>query len=265
MRTPLEREMALIMQKAMYVVAMNFPETAEQGLTKERLQGYYDFFDSMQHVLPTDDLRKQWIAATKIKQSPTYFSVVRMRSLVKLNGNNTTATNDGHIRLMKWLFMVHDSIKKKLLPSMKPAEGYTTRYKKYEKYRRARLRLDGNNHNEKELDEEGVARIRKLLPSRIRAMDIFLANRFGDVKVAQWSQKQKEEMRKTYLTEAAQWFWVVLYQEALRTNPTFNGLSEDNRRKKILKEFDFESRGRLLRLRDKVSGIPGRFLNVLRG
>lgn len=233
--------------KVLHIVAVNFPDGEKEGLSKQRLKGYYDFFNSLQYVLPRSEWRRSWAGVTGGEGDS------------KLSWNVFEKLRD-HRKLSVWLFGVHDSINKDLRKT--PSKiSYRDLYASYRRYRKGVGHSSKTNTNHPE-DAIGLAKMKTMLSRRARAMDTYLVTVYGP-SYTDWPQTRKEAARKTHLTEAANWFWTSLSDQAAKSDSTFNSLNVAQRRDRIITQFDFDFRLRHQRVLNTVYGIKGSILDRL--
>jgi hypothetical protein len=227
---------------ALHAIAVNFPDGSADGLTQERLKGYYDFFHSLRYVLPHESWRQKW-------------------TVVTTSGNSTKLERDAfigqmrdHKALSKWLFDVHLAISKLLKKSSKKGDGYASWYAKYAQFRR-----HGKGANSAvPLNKIGVEKILRLLDhqSRIRAIDEYLVHRIG-AKYTRWTVARKRDARRFYLVDAAKYFWRKYYTEEARVN-NFDEMNMNRKREAVMKAFEVGTKSLYRRTLNRVKNIPQR-------
>lgn len=219
--------------EVLHAVAVNFPDGAAKGLTKQRLQGYYDFFKSLEHVLPRPEWRSMWrnVTATGITQlDKSRFDALR-----------------SHQELSNWMYYLHDAVRKKLNQRiMHP--GYAEWYKKYKVYR---SNIAGANNAP--VNARGVAAIQVMLMKHNSAMDEFLLSRYGP-EYAGWSRVEKAKARVAHTREAARWFWKQTGNR-LSSGEGWNATSADAKRNAIVRQFGRTYRRFRTKVSNAVSGL----------
>jgi uncharacterized short protein YbdD (DUF466 family) len=225
----------------MHIIAANCPDGDKQGLTEQRLRGYYDFFKSLGHVLPRASWRDTWRRVT---------TAGRTTELVW----DTFRTIKNHHQLSKWLFVVHDTVRHQL--NQKPAASYKTLNDTYRKYRE-NARVNAKNRAE---DPTGFQKLRGMLKSRPTAMDDYLRHMHGD-EFGRWTSARKRAARTSHLDQAAVWYWDKLSNAAARVDQSFDGLNVARRRNRILKDFVFKYRLRHERIMNVITTLPGNIKN----
>lgn len=232
--------------KVLHVIAVNFPDGKKDGLSEQRLKGYYDFFNSLKYVLPRSAWRETW-------------SHVTAGGDTELSWKSFEFLRD-HRNLSRWLFAVHDAVSEDL-KQPRSKVSYAKLYASYRKYRKGVRQSNMTNVNGIE-DPVGIAKLKVMLASRSKAMDTYLATVYGDA-YASWPQTRKEAARKTHVTEAAAWFYATLSNRAAKTDATFNSLNVSQRRNRVLTQFNFDYRLRHQRVLNGVYGVKGRILDAL--
>lgn len=223
--------------KLLHIIAVNFPDN---GLTNQRLKGYYDFYKSLGHVLPRASWRATWRRLTAVGDTELAWPAFQ--------------TVRDHRQVSRWLFGVHDAVRRELKQTT--ASSYEKLYGGYRKYRE---NASANAKNRAE-DPAGVGKIRALLLTRSKAMDKYLNVIYGG-NAAQWPRARKMAMRKSHLDQAAAWYWDAISNQAARTDPGFDELSVAQRRNRILKQFDFNYRMRPQRVVNAIASLPGAIKN----
>ena len=247
-QTRQERLMGRDIWKVLHIIAVNFPDGPKEGLSQQRLKGYYDFFNSLKYVLPRSAWRDTWNHATAggdTELAWTSFQTLR-----------------DHRNLSRWLFSVHDSVRDEL-KQPKSKDSYAKLYASYRKYRRGVRQSNTTDARNTNTDPIGIGKLKALLPSRAKAMDAYLGTIYG-ATYATWPQARKEAARKTHLNEAAAWFWTIMSDRAAKADPTFNSLDAAHRRNRIVTQFDYNYRLRHQRLMNTVYGIKGSILDRLK-
>lgn len=222
--------------EVLHAIAINFPDGAKQGLTKKRLASYYNFFHSLEDVLPRSQWRKSWKLATSHGEgelTQTKFQAVR-----------------DHTRLSRWLFFVHNEVNKML---KKPVQGYSALFAKYKPYRTPGQTPKGNtpakpssNTAAAAKNTAGVQRLKQLLRSRNSAKNEYLEYKFGP-EYAGWPYSRKQTARRTYLDDAAAWHYARAYSNSTK-NKDWANMNATRRRDAAVTRFDYDHR----RLRSKA-------------
>lgn len=221
--------------KLLHIIAANFPDGS--ALTQQRLRGYYDFFNSLQHVLPRSSWRTTWRYATSHGDT-------------ELSWQGFQTLRD-HRQLSRWLFGVHDAVREELRQP-KSKTSYANLYTDYKKYREG---ATGTKTTVPD-DPTGVDRLKDLLQTRPRAIDEFLVKLYG-TEYSKWTRARKQALRKSHMDDAAKYFWATLSNKASRADNTFNSLPANKRRNRVISQFDFEYRLRHQRIADLLVGLPG--------
>ena len=247
-QTRQDRIMGRELWKMLHIIAINFPDGPKEGLSQQRLKGYFDFFNSLRYVLPRSTWRDTWSHATAGGDTELAWGSFQ--------------TLRDHRNLSRWLFAVHDGVREDL-KQPRSTVSYAKLYASYRKFRKGvRQSNTTNAGNAENVDHLGVERLKVMLKSRAKAMDTYLKSIYGESFVS-WPQTRKEAARKTHLTEAAVWFWSTLSNRAAKSNSTFNSLNASQRRNRIITQFDFNYRLRHQRLLNTVYGLKGRVLDTL--
>lgn len=237
--------------KMLHVIAVNFPDGAKDGLTQERLRGYFEFFNSLKYVLPRASWRNTWrtvTAAGDTELSWDSFKTVRE-----------------HRQIARWLFAIHDAVREDL-KQPRSKVSYAKLHASYLKYRKGvqpqwRNAKNGNTNND-DVDAIGLQKLKTLLHNRTRAMDEYLRKTYGE-EVDAWPRARKVAMRKSHLDQAARWYWHHLSTRAAKVDPDFDKLSVAARRNRLITQFDFEFRLRHQRVANAIRELPGVVTNTL--
>jgi hypothetical protein len=237
-----DRMMGREFWKILHVIAVNFPDGPNDGLSQQRLKGYYDFFSSLRHVLPRSSWRDAW-------------SHVTAGGDTELDWTSFQTLRD-HRNLSRWMFAVHDKIREEL-KQPKSTVSYAKLYASYRKYRKGAPNVATND-----TDPIGIEKLRTLLQTRAKAMDTYLITVYGP-SYTSWPQRRKETARKTHVTEAASWFWSTLSNRAAKINSTFDSLDAAQRRNRVVTQFNYDYRLRHQRVSNAVYGVKGRLVNSL--
>lgn len=239
-----DAQIGRMMWLLLHIIAANFPDGAKHGLTKQRLQGYFDFFKSLGHVLPRGSWRDTWRRVTAVGSTELDWK--------------TFQTVRDHRQLSQWLFVVHDAVRSHL--KQKPAASYAELFAMYRKYRE-NARVNAKNRAE---DPVGFQKLKTVLQSRPRAMDEYLRHIYRD-QVDDWTRARKVAMRKSHLDQAAMWYWDKISNAAAQVNRSFDNLPIAKRRNRVLKQFDFNYRLRPQRVVNAVVSLPGNIKNRILG
>ena len=241
-----DRMMGRDLWKALHIIAINFPDGKKDGLSEQRLKGFFDFFNSLKHVLPRSAWRETW-------------SHITAGGDTELSWESFKFLRD-HRNLSRWLFAVHDGVNEDL---KKPRSkiSYAKLYASYRKFRKGVRQSNLTDTNSVE-DPIGIAKLKAMLQTRSKAMDTYLTSIHGEIYKT-WPQTRKEAARKSQLTEAAVWFYTRISNHAAKSNSTFNSLNSSQRRNRVLTQFDFNFRLRHQRAMNSVLGVKGRILNAL--
>lgn len=224
---------------ALYALAINFPDGADQGLTQQRLKGYYDFFMSLRHVLPTQEARTAYKFATSSGDGElTWEKFAKVRT---------------HKELSRWVFYVHDHMSAK-----PPSIGYVQRYKLFSKYRQG----SPNGHDTNNTIHSGG--LKKILLTRPTSIDLFLKEKFPD-EFTEWTRKHQVSMRTKYIDDAVKWYWKRSHDHLLSKNSNFNAKSSTQKRELIEANVRYSTRANPRRIINRVAGIPGAFVNKVLG
>jgi hypothetical protein len=207
----------------LHVIAANFPDGKPDGLTQQRLRGYYNFFNSLKHVLPRDSWRDTWRISTSFGEhelSWPRFQVVR-----------------SHKELSKWLFGVHDEVrtqlKQPLVGGSTSKERTLTWYAKYAQYRSGRA---GRANSRSTNNASGIARIREMISRRTTAMNDFMKIRYPDY--ATWTYARQRATREKHFDEAARWFWSDI-RDKLSANEGWDSMSVAAQRDAVVTQFNY--------------------------
>lgn len=248
-QTRQDRMMGREFWKVLHTIAINFPDGPAEGLSQQRLKGYYDFFSSLHHVLPRAAWRDAWTHATAGGDTELAW--------------NSFQTLRDHRHLSRWLFAVHDTIREDL-KQPKSKVSYAKLYASYRKYRKGVRQSNTKDANNVDVDPLGVEKLKNMLSSRSKAMDRYLTTLYG-AGYASWGQTRKESARKSHLAEAAVWYWTTMSNRAASVDSKFNSLNAPQRRNRLISQFDFDHRLRHQRVMNAVYGVKGRLVNTLKG
>ena len=226
----------------LHTIAVNFPDGKGEGLTKQRLRGYYDFFKSLEHVLPRESWRDSWRLVTGMGNDElTWENFQQLRS---------------HKKLSMWLFRIHDEIRKSLRQPMHgpsiPAQRYALFYKKYASYRTGSHGRNSNSNT----NEAGTAQIKAMLAKSVSMMDTFMKQKYPDY--ATWPLARKSRTRLQDLDEASRWFWTKT-QNTLSKNASWNAKNALKQRQDIVTKINNDHR----RVRDRLRNLraaPGIYI-----
>ena len=230
----------------LHTIAVNFPDGKGEGLTKPRLRGYYDFFKSLEHVLPREAWRDSWRLATGVGEAElTWENFQQLRS---------------HQKLSTFLFHVHDEIRKSLRQPMHgpsdPDQRYIHFYKKYVPYRTGSHGRNSHSNT----NEAGTAQIKAMLAVRVSAMDKFMKHKYPGEYV-KWPLARKSRTRRQDLDEAARWWWTQT-RNSLSKNASWNAKNAVKQRQDIVTKFNNDHQRMRNRLRN-IRRVPGiRFRNT---
>jgi len=232
----------------LHTIAVNFPDGKGEGLTKQRLRGYYDFFKSLEHVLPREAWRDSWRLVTGMGNDElSWENFQQLRS---------------HKKLSTWLFRIHDEIRKSLRQPMHgpsiPTQRYAIFYKKYASYRTG---SHGRN-SKSNTNEAGTAQIKAMLAVRVSAMDTFMKQKYPGEYV-KWPLARKSRTRLQDLDEASRWFWTQA-RNALSKNASWNAKNAVKQQQAIVNKFDYDHRRRRNKIWNGVKAIPI-YLQNMRG
>jgi len=247
MKSTQDRELGRLFWKMLHVIAVNFPDGVKDGLTQERLRGYFDFFNSLKYILPRASWRNTWRAITAAGDT-------------ELSWDSFKAVRE-HRQLSRWLFAVHDAVREDL-KQPRSKMSYAKLYASYRKYRKGVQPTwkNKNVNNDSVDDTVGLNKLKALLKTRVRAIDAYLENTYGD-DVSTWPRAKKVAMRSSHLDQAARWYWHHLSTRAATINNGFEKLNMAKRRNRILTQFDFEFRLRHQRVANAIRGLPGLVTN----
>jgi hypothetical protein len=209
----------------LHTIAVNFPDGKGEGLTTQRLKGYFEFFKSLQHVLPREAWRDSWRMVTGVGDGElTWEAFQTLRS---------------HKKLSKWLFFVHDEVRKSMRRPMQgpsePVKRYLHYLKKYEPYRTG---TNGRNDTNS-TDEAGTKQIKNMLARRVSVLDKFMGKKYPDYKT--WPVARQYRTRIRDIDEAARWFWANT-RNTLSQNASWNRKNALKQRQDIVAKFDEEHR-----------------------
>lgn len=231
--------------KLLHIVAVNFPDGSKDGLSQQRLKGYYEFFNSLQYVLPRATWRDTWRHITSGGDT-------------ELGWTSFQSVRD-HRQLSRWLFGVHDAVREDL-KQPKSKVSYAKLYAGYRKFR-AGSRNTPNTSNAHE-DREGIEKLKVMLRGRGKALDAYLEKTYGS-NVATWTRVRKEAMRKSHIDDAAKWYWLTMSNRVAKIDASFDALSNAQRRNRILTQFNFNYRLRPQRIANAIMGLPGALKNKI--
>jgi len=164
-----------------------------------------------------------------------------------------------HKTLSRWLFGVHDAVRAHL-GQPRSTISYAKLYEKYKAYRPNSGKTNVTNTTE---NVQGLAKLKSILKTRVKAIDEYLVNAFGDETVTSWPRVRKEAARKRYIDDAAAWHWQRLDDGLARRNTGYSKMSPEKQRETLLTEFDFQYRRTHQRALNTVRGIPGSLRNYL--
>ena len=225
--------------KLLHIIAVNFPDGPKDGLSQQRLKGYYDFFNALQYVLPRATWRDTWRHITSAGDTELAW--------------NSFQTLRDHRQLSRWLFGVHDAVRDDL-KQPKSKESYAKLYAGYRKFRAGRVASTNETRNHD--DREGIEKLKTMLRGRVKALDMYLRHIYG-AEFETWTRARKEAMRKSHLDDATTWFWADVSNHVAKRNKTFNSLSNAQRRNRILTQFNFDYRLRPQRIVNRLVQLPG--------
>lgn len=240
-----ERLLGAEFWKLLHIVAVNFPDSGH-GLTNQRLKGYYDFFNSLQHVLPRKTWRAMWRQAVASGDTELDWK--------------TFQAVENHKQLSRWMFAVHDAVRKDL--GQPRNTSYKKLYDMYTPFREGAPSSSSARMNTNE-DRAGISQLEKLLRTRMHAVDDYLTHVYDPGVVELWSRARKQKMRSEHLRDAAEYFWESISKKFAKTDKGFNKLTEAQRRTRILTNFNYNYRLRHQRVINNVRSIPGRLKNYI--
>lgn len=244
MQSRQDRLLGRDMWKVLHIIAVNFPDGPKGGLSQQRLKGYYDFFNSLQYVLPRAAWRDMWRNITSGGET-------------ELDWSTFQALRD-HRQLSRWLFAVHDAVREDL----KQPASKVSYAKLYDEYKKYRTNAGGSVTQTMNADTQGIDKLKQMLPRRIRAMDTYLENMYGN-EYTTWPRARKDMLRKAHVDDAAKWFWLTLSDRAAKLDSAFNTLTNAQRRNRILSQFQFNYRLRHQRIANSITGFTGTIKNTL--
>lgn len=225
--TDVDAKLGAMVWEVLHAIAANFPTDASE----ERKQGYYNFFDSLEYVLPRASWRNTWRNITSAgtgKMSQKAFMTLK-----------------GPERLSIWLFHLHDAVRAKL---GKPRTANMQKwYTHYQIYRRGGTVAKAANVV---ANASGVSQIRQMLARRKRPMDEFLMHKYPDY--SSWKVPRKQQARLRHREEAARWFYSEIAAEQAKTVTGWSSMPLAQRRESIVSRFNSE----YTRARQR----PGQFL-----
>lgn len=241
MTTQIDKTLGRYVWKVLHAIAINFPDGP--GLTKQRQQAYFNFFNSLKYVLPRKEWRNMWHLVTASGET-------------ELDWNNFEKVRDHRI-ISRWLFAVHDTVRRNLKQS--EFKNYEKLYDGYKKYREG-YKGKGNASS---TDSTGLGRLRTMVRKRPKAIDRYLEHIYGSDEVGTWSRSKLLDQRKLHLDDATEWYWDTLRSQASNVVKGFNRRTIEEQRTRILTMFDHEFKMRIPRLYNAVKTFPGRLKNTL--
>lgn len=219
----------------LHAVAVNFPDGSAQGLTKEKLDAYYSFFESLSDVIPQADLRRSFreTVARGYKYELTKAKFCRTRS---------------HLTLAKWLVGVHREIEGSNVSA-------TQMYGKYAKFRDlpGAMHVNHGNGSTGSNGSAGISMLKDLLLRNKSAMDTFLLDKYG---VAFRKLPRQADVRAAHIDEAARWFYQTISHELASSVKSWKSMTPTVKRDMIIASFQARFR--------RIRHIPGNTVRAIR-
>jgi len=209
--------------EVLHAIAVNFPSKG-QGLSQKRLQGYFNFFESLKYVLPRDSWRTLWKDVTAQSLTQEQFKALRQ-----------------YQQLSRWLVDTHDDIRKILKKGTSSSKNWTAFYaKKYRvagSLRNARVVSNGNGNTGTNKNSIGISILRADLRVRRKPMHAFLSLKFGEDEFKSWTTDKKAKYRAQYLNEAAEYYWVQYMKDGAQRVKYWGSMSLVQKRARVIEQF----------------------------